>query len=97
MFTQNTTYALNLALKGLLHRGDHVLISELEHNAVRRPICRLAADGLISFDTFPVVGLADGEITAAIRAALRPNTRAVVCTHASNVCSITLPLLAIAH
>ena len=95
LFTQNTTYALNLALKGLLHRGDHVLISELEHNAVRRPICRLAADGMISFDTFPVVGLADDEITAAIRAALRPNTRAVVCTHASNVCSITLPLLAI--
>ena len=95
LFTQNTTYALNLAIKGLLHQGDHVLISELEHNAVRRPLCRLAADGTVTFDVFPVVGMADDAIIAAIRTRLRPNTRAVICTHASNVCSIALPIAAI--
>ena len=41
VFTENTTYALNMLLKGVLKKGDHVLISELEHNAVVRPLYRL--------------------------------------------------------
>ena len=56
VFTLNTTHALNIAIKGILRRGDHVLISALEHNAVRRPIERLAAEGGITYETFPVLG-----------------------------------------
>ena len=95
LFTQNTTYALNLALKGLLRQGDHVLISELEHNATRRPLCRLASERAVTYDSFPVVGLTEDGILAAIRGKLRPDTRAVVCTHTSNVCSVSLPIAAI--
>lgn len=95
LFTQNTTYALNMAIKGLLQAGDHVLISELEHNAVRRPVWRLAAQGKITFDTFPVLGLDESALLAEIQRKLRPETRAIICTHASNICSISLPIAAI--
>ena len=56
IFTMNTTMAINTAIKGLLHRGDHVLLSDMEHNAVFRPIYKLAREGVITydvFDTFP--------------------------------------------
>lgn len=92
LFTQNTTYALNLALKGLLVPGSHILLSELEHNAVLRPVNRLAARGIVDFDLFPVIGLSDAQILSGIRARLRPDTAAVVCLHASNICSRVLPI-----
>ena len=92
LFTHNTTYALNLAIKGLFGKGDHVLISELEHNAVRRPLCALHKTQGVSFERFPVVGCTPSQILAGIQARLRPNTKGVICTQASNVCSITLPL-----
>lgn len=92
VFTASTTHALNIAIKGLLRTGDHVLISELEHNAVRRPLCRLSADERIQFDTFPVVGKSADEIIAELRTRRKAHTRAVICTHASNICSISLPL-----
>ena len=92
VFTQNTTHALNFAIKGSLRPGDHVLISELEHNAVRRPICRLQQEGVIGYDIFPVVGKSNAEVLSGIQARIRSNTRAIVCTHASNICSISLPL-----
>ena len=95
IFTQNTTHALNLAIKGLLRHGDHILISELEHNAVRRPLGRLHADGRITYDVFPVLGLTSEEIVSSVADRIRPETRAVVCTHASNICSCVLPLAAI--
>jgi cysteine desulfurase family protein len=92
LFTYNTTHALNLAIKGLFRAGDHVLISELEHNAVRRPLCALQRTLGVSFECFPVVGLSASQILAQIARRLRPNTAGVVCTHASNICSLTLPL-----
>lgn len=92
LFTQNTTYAINLALKGLLAPGSHILLSELEHNAVYRPVFRLAERGVITYDLFPVIGLTDAEILSGIRARLRPDTSAVVCLHASNICSRVLPV-----
>lgn len=95
LFTQNTTYALNFAIKGFLRPGDHVLISELEHNAVRRPVCSLAAKGIITYDIFPVVGLHEDQLIARLEQLLTPATRAVICTHASNICSLTLPIGAI--
>ncbi len=96
IFTMNTTMALNTAIKGLLRRGDHVLISDMEHNAVFRPIHKLARDGMITydvFDTFPTFPTRTSEmICASILEKLRPNTRMLICAHASNICSATLPL-----
>ena len=96
IFTQNTTYAINLFLKGVLKKGDHVLISDLEHNAVFRPIWKMAQDGVIEYDVFPsMCGLASASpvrICAGIAKRLRPNTRLVMCTHASNLCSYEMPL-----
>lgn len=53
VFTNNCTTAVNTALKGLLKPGDHVLISALEHNAVFRPIYKLAREGRITYDQVP--------------------------------------------
>jgi len=96
LFTLNTTYALNMAIKGLVRHGDHVLISDMEHNAVLRPIHRLAQGGIIEYDVFPTFTGSDRQnstrICAAIARLMRPNTRLVVCTHASNICSATLPI-----
>lgn len=99
IFTMNATMALNTAIKGLLRRGDHVLISDMEHNAVFRPIYKLARDGVISYDvfeTFPNLSTRTPEmICTSIIEKLRPNTRMLICAHASNICSATLPLLEI--
>ncbi|MBQ9777719.1 MAG: aminotransferase class V-fold PLP-dependent enzyme [Clostridia bacterium] len=92
IFAQNTTHALNLALQGFLRPGAHVLISELEHNAVLRPLCALRDAGRITFDVFPVLGHSKAEVLEGIRARCHRHTSAVVCTHASNICSVTLPL-----
>lgn len=92
IFTQNTTYALNMAIKGVLKSGDHVLISELEHNAVLRPVFALSKENGISYDVFPVLNRNNQEIIGEIKQRLQSNTVAVICTHASNICSVTLPL-----
>lgn len=96
IFTMNTTMALNTAIKGLLRHGDHVLISDMEHNAVFRPIYKLARDGVITYDvfeSFPTNPERTVEmICASILEKLRPNTRMLICAHASNICSATLPL-----
>ncbi len=96
IFTQNTTASINLAVKGLLRQGDHVLISDLEHNAVWRPICKLANEGIIEYDTFPSLALSRersaDRICAEIETRIRPNTRMLICTHVSNICPITMPI-----
>ena len=96
VFTLNTTYALNFLLKGILKQGDHVLISDMEHNAVLRPLQRLAADGRITYDTFPTMSDSGAypplRLCGRIAELCRPNTRAIVCSHQSNLCSATLPL-----
>ena len=96
IFTPNATAAINLALKGLLRQGDHVLISDLEHNAVWRPVCRLAREGRITYDVFPSHAMRLHRppqlICQGIEALIKPNTRMVVCTNASNICSALMPL-----
>ena len=82
-FTANATQALNTALCGLLAPGDHVLTTVCEHNSVLRPLYRLRAQGVqVEF-----VGVdAQGDLRCEQFAQrLRPNTRAIVVTHASNV------------
>ncbi len=91
IFTCNATYALNLAIKSVLSRGDHVLISDFEHNSVYRPVCALAAEGKIRFDV--VDAYADAQtVVANFAAKLRPNTRLIAVTHVSNVCGVSLPI-----
>lgn len=96
MFTLNTTYALNLLIKGLLKKGDHVLISDMEHNSVFRPIYRLADEGLIEYDVFSTEALRKNTspqvLCEEISKQIRPNTKLLLCTHASNICSLMLPL-----
>ena len=82
-FTANSTEALNIAVSGLLNSGDHVLSTDLEHNSVLRPLYRFAAQGG-SVDFLPAD--ARGRIAYGdFERLLRPGTRAVVCTHASNL------------
>ena len=97
IFTLNTTHALNLAIKGLLGRdGGHILCSDLEHNAVYRPLYKLAREGRATFDVFPTFPTArlwsPSRILSSLATKVRPDTRMVVCTHASNVCSAVLPI-----
>lgn len=96
VFTQNTTYALNIVIKGLLHHGDHVIISDLEHNASLRPIYKLAKQGVIEYDVFTSMVASQKQnptlICAKIASLLRPNTKMVICAHASNICSYVLPI-----
>lgn len=90
IFTANITTSLNMVLKGLLRPGDHVLVSSMEHNAVMRPLVQLTGDG-VSFDRIPCTK--QGELCLKEAEALvRPNTKAVIMTHASNVCGTVMPL-----
>ncbi len=96
IFTLNTTHALNIAIKGVMARGGHVVCSDMEHNAVLRPLHKLAKEGRITYDTFATFPLAtqtrDERIVASLAARVRPDTRMVVCAQASNICSARLPI-----
>ena len=90
----NCTDALNLAIKGSLRRGDHVIATQLEHNSVLRVLGTLAARERIRLTLVPP--RADGFVDPAdIEAALAPNTALIVCTHASNVTGAIQPVAAI--
>ena len=90
VFTKNVTESLNILLKGFLKAGDHVLVSSMEHNAVMRPLTQLE-EKRVSFTRIPCDGMGQLRFEE-IDSLLRPNTRAVVMTHASNVCGTVLPL-----
>ena len=90
VFTRNITESLNVVLKGLLHSGDHVIVSSMEHNAVMRPIRQLEKKG-VSFTR--VQCESDGSLKPEkLSSCLRPDTKAVVMTHASNVFGTMLPI-----
>ena len=90
IFTLNVTTSLNFILKGFLKPGDHILVSAMEHNAVMRPVVQLASSG-ISFDRIPC--RTDGSmILEKVEELIRPETKAIVTLHASNVCGTRMPL-----
>ena len=90
IFTPNVTTSLNFILKGFLKPGDHILVSAMEHNAVMRPVVQLASSG-ISFDRIPC--RTDGSmILEKVEELIRPQTKAIVTLHASNVCGTRMPL-----
>lgn len=90
IFTLNATESLNLAIKGLLKPGDHVVTSSMEHNSVTRPLHVLQEKGV---EVTKVVCSGDGSVKVKdIESALRQNTAAIVITHASNVTGTLMPL-----
>jgi len=91
IFTANATAAINTALLGFLHDGDHVVTTSLEHNSVMRPLRRLREQRGITVSVARAddSGCLDPQ---AVRNALRANTRLVVVTHASNVAGTVSPL-----
>lgn len=95
IFTSNSTDALNLAIKGWLREGDHVITTDLEHNAVLRPLWGLRRTRNI--DVTIVRSNARGEIDPDdIIKAITPRTRLICCIHASNVTGTIQPIAEIA-
>ena len=83
-FLSGATEALNTAICGTIGPGDHVISTDLEHNSVLRPLYRLESERRValSFVASDAVGRADA---AGFERLIRPETRAIVCTHASNL------------
>lgn len=91
VFTSSATHSLNLAIKTTLRKGDHVLISDIEHNSVIRPIATLAEKGLISYDIY--VSHSDPEKQIAeLNSRIRPYTAMICACHHSNICGLVLPI-----
>src|SRR5205085_11907480 len=94
VFTLNCTDALNMAFKGVLVDGDHVITSDLEHNSVSRPLRRMELDGRITLTRVRADG--GGTIDPDdVRRAVTPRTRLVALTHASNVLGTVQPVAAV--
>lgn len=90
IFTENCTMALNTVIFGLLSEGDHVLISSMEHNSVTRPLESLKDRG-VTYSTFDY-SYDDNETVDNVRNLIKPETKLVICTHASNVFGFRFPI-----
>lgn len=91
VFTKNCTEALNIALFGVLKKGDHVVTTPMEHNSVLRPLEYLKRAGVITYDVCPLSK--DGNVTPqAIVSLIKPHTKLVAVTTASNVTGAKPPL-----
>jgi cysteine desulfurase family protein len=91
IFTSNATDALNLAIKGYLKESDHVVTTDVEHNAVLRPLWALKKSR--NLDVTIVKSNAFGEVSPDdIKKAITPKTRLIACTHASNVLGTIQPI-----
>ncbi len=88
VFTYNATYALNMAIKTEYKDGSHILISDMEHNSVYRPVYNLKKEGKCDFDIFST----EGDVIKNITSLLRKNTDMLICTHISNVSGRVLPV-----
>lgn len=94
-FTANSTEALNMAVNGLIDPGDHVISTDLEHNSVLRPLYRLEAEHGAELSFVPADRLGNVDY-ADFERLMKPNTRAVVCTNASNLTGTVLDIERIA-
>lgn len=90
IFTENCTMALNTVIFGLPSEGDHVLISSMEHNSVTRPLESLKDKG-VTYSTFDY-SYDDNETVDNVRNLIKPETKLVICTHASNVFGFRFPI-----
>jgi len=96
IFTLNCTDALNMAFKGVLAAGDHVVTTDLEHNSVSRPLRAMELAGRITLTRIAADkgGTIDPD---AIKQALTPRTRLIALTHASNVLGTVQPVAEVGH
>lgn len=90
IFTLNCTMSLNTVIFGLLSEGDHVIISTMEHNSVLRPLEELKNKG-VTYSAFDY-SYDNDEIIDNIRKLIKPETKLVICTHASNVFGFRFPI-----
>ncbi|MDB8794021.1 aminotransferase class V-fold PLP-dependent enzyme [Romboutsia sp. 1001216sp1] len=93
IFTNNATDSLNLAIKGAVKEGDHIITTSMEHNSVIRPIKSLEARGIsntiVNCDKEGFLDVND------IKNAIKPNTKLIVTTHASNVVGTLVDIKAV--
>ena len=83
VFTMNSTESLNIAIKGILEAGDHVITTALEHNSVLRPLYEMEEKG-VELTIFP--SDKQGRICYEdFEKHIKANTRAIICTHGSNL------------
>ncbi|MGN1133174.1 MAG: aminotransferase class V-fold PLP-dependent enzyme [Oscillospiraceae bacterium] len=94
-FTANCTFALNMAIKGIMQYGGHIIMSDLEHNSVARPIYSLSKTRGVDFSIAKVTDN-DDETAANFERLINPNTKCICCTIASNVTGQILPYKKIA-
>lgn len=100
IFTPSCTASLNMVMKGALQKGDHVIISSLEHNSVVRPLEKLKRKGMITYSVAKVYEMDHDRTLDSFRSCINERTRMMIVTHASNVFGIRLPierLCALAH
>lgn len=95
-FTPNATYSANMAIKGLLKQGDHVIITNFEHNALYRPIVALKNIKEISYSIFKSdkEGIFDLNV---LQNLIKDNTKLIICNHASNVIGVISPIMQIGN
>lgn len=99
IFTLNCTAAANIVIKGILKSGDHVVVSDMEHNAVMRPLDRMTKNG-VTFTAAKVFPQDNDRTVDSFRKSINSKTKMIICTHASNVWGVKLPverLSALAH
>ena len=88
IFTKNITESMNVLIKGLLKEKDHVIVSSMEHNAVMRPL-----NSLNKVEYTKVLCSKTGVLSIEdVENSIKPNTKAIIMTHASNVCGTILDL-----
>lgn len=95
IFAMNATDALNIAFKGILRQGDHVITTALEHNSVSRPLVAMAEQGFITLTRIgfsPETGMIDPDD---VKKAITPQTKLIAMTHGSNVVGTVQPIEAI--
>ena len=86
IFTHNATYALNMAILGVLNKGDHVVTTEMDHNSVLRPVNLHGNFSIAKADKKGFVSPLE------IRRCIKHNTKLIICTHVSNVCGTVEPV-----
>lgn len=96
IFTHNATHAINIVLKGFLKPGDHVIISNFEHNAVYRPLNKLKSEQNIFYDIWESDIKGNFDLQD-LKNLIKPNTKLVVVNHASNVIGVLSPIIEIGN
>lgn len=89
-FTQNATAALNMAIHGVADAQSHIIVTQMEHNSVLRPVHSLCSYTIVPADSFGRVDIGQ------LQNAVKPNTKMIISTHVSNVCGTIQPIEEIA-